>query len=57
MIPPNITSKEEVEQSKENFKVGDVVLFREDSVRNKGPMARIFETEPEPDSTGTLMHH
>ena len=57
MIPPNITSKEEVEQSKENFKVGDVVLFREDSVRNKWPLARIFETEPEPDSTGTLMHH
>ena len=32
---------------KRNFKVGDVVLLREDSVRNKWPMARIVETEPD----------
>ena len=30
-----------------NFKVVDVVLLREDSVRNKWPMARIVETEPD----------
>ena len=32
---------------KQNFKVGDVVLLREDSVRSKWPMARIVETEPD----------
>ena len=32
---------------KRNFKVGDAVLLREDSVRNKWPMARIVETEPD----------
>ena len=32
---------------KRNFKVGDAVLFREDSIRNKWPMARIVETEPD----------
>ena len=30
-----------------NFKVADVVILREDSVRNKWPMARIVETEPD----------
>ena len=30
---------------KRNFKVGNVVLLREDSIRNKWPMARIVETE------------
>ena len=30
---------------KRNFKVVDVVLLREDSIRNKWPMARIVETE------------
>ena len=37
---------------KRNFKVGDVVLLREDSIRNKWPMATIVETEP--DSTGVV---
>ena len=37
---------------KQNFKVGDVALLREDSIRNKWPMARIDETEP--DSTGIV---
>ena len=32
---------------KRNFKGGDAVLLREDSTRNKWPMARIAETEPE----------
>ena len=32
---------------KQNFKVGDVVLLREDSIRSKWPMARIVETEPD----------
>ena len=32
-----------------NFKVADVVILREDSVRNKWPMARIVETEPDSD--------
>ena len=31
----------------QNFKVADVVILREDSVRNKWPMARIVETEPD----------
>ena len=35
---------------KRNFKVGDVVLLREDSIRNEWPVARIVETEP--DSNG-----
>ena len=40
-ISPNITIKAEVEQSKLKLKVGDLVLLREDSVRNKWP--RIVE--------------
>ena len=34
------------------FKVGDVVLLREDSIRNKWPLARIGETEH--DSNGVV---
>ena len=37
---------------KQNFKAGDLVLLREDSIRSKWPMARIVETEP--DSTGVV---
>ena len=35
-----------------NFKVGDVVLLREDSIRNEWPTTRIAETEP--DSIGVV---
>ena len=51
-ISPNVKSKAEVEQAKLNFKVGDVVLLRENSIRNKWTMARIVETGP--DSTGVV---
>ena len=37
---------------KQNFQVGDVVLLTEDSIRNKWPMGRIDETEP--NSTGVV---
>ena len=40
------------EWNKQKFKVGDVVLLREHSIRNKWPMARIVETEP--DSNGVV---
>ena len=37
---------------KRSFKAGDVLLLREDSIRNKWPMARVVETEP--DSNGVV---
>ena len=44
--------REKWNSQKRNFRVGYVVLLREDSTRNKWPMARIVETEP--DSTGLV---
>ena len=44
--------RQEWNKQKQKFKVGDVVLLREDSIRNKWPMARIVETEP--DSNGVV---
>ena len=38
--------------TKRNFQVGDIVLLKEDTARNKWPMARIVSTEP--DSRGIV---
>ena len=38
--------------TKRNFQVGDIVLLKEDTGRNKWPMARIVNTEP--DSQGIV---
>ena len=44
--------KQKWNNQKRNFKVGDVVFIREDSIRNKWPMARIAETQL--DSNGVV---
>ena len=44
--------RKEWNNQKRNYKDCDVVLLREDSIRNKWPLARIVETEP--DLTGVV---
>ena len=44
--------RKEWNNQKRNYKDCDVVFLREDSIRNKWPLARIVETEP--DLTGVV---
>ena len=39
-----LQTRQKWNQTKRNFKVGDIVLVRDDVIRNKWPMARILKT-------------
>ena len=39
-----LQTRQKWNQTKRNFEVGDIVLVRDDVIRNKWPMARILKT-------------